>query len=345
MPNSPLSTQIAQFLQEQDQPSYRLQQFNNAFYQQYITSFAELTTYSKDLRSAIENNFEFSTLDKIDQQMSADGGTIKTLFALKRKLQLKVEAVLMRYEDGRNSVCVSCMVGCPVACSFCATGQMGLKTSLTSREIVDQVLHYARLVARDEQKITNVVYMGMGEPMLNLEAVEPSLDVLMDPDLMGMSKKRITVSTVGYPDQFKQFIADGYRPQIALSLHAPTQELRAKIMPIARVFSLDEVMAAMDDYVVETNKLVTYEYILLKGINDQERHARQLGELLKDRLAHVNLIPYNPVEGVNYQSPENKTVSQFSQTLTDYGVSNTPRVTMGDDIKAACGQLSTKNRE
>lgn len=341
MDNFSLSTQVKQFLNQLNQPYYRLQQFNTAFYQRFITSFDELTTWSKELRDKIQQKLEFSSLTQVNQQISPDGNTIKVAFKLKREPQLQTEAVLMRYQDGRNSVCVSCMVGCPVGCSFCATGQMGLLANLTTREIIDQVLHFARFVAQDNQKITNVVYMGMGEPMLNLEAVEGSYDVLTDPDLMAMSKRRLTVSTVGYPDQLKKFIDEGHRPQIALSLHAPNQEVREQIMPIAKVFDLDQVFAAIDYYVKKTNKLVTYEYILIEGINDKDQHARQLGDLLKNRLAHVNLIPYNPVPGVDYERPSQQRVKSFAEVLTKAGVSNTIRVTMGDEIKAACGQLST----
>lgn len=344
MQNSPLSVHTAQFLKKLNQPSYRLKQFNNAFYKQYISSFDELTTWSKDLRGKLKQELEFSSLSEAKKQTSPDGNTIKVSFSLNRRPKLKTEAVLMRYADGRNSVCISCMVGCPVGCSFCATGQMGLLANLTTREIVDQVLYFARLLDRDRQKISNIVYMGMGEPMLNLEAVEGSYDVLTGKDHMGMSKRRLTVSTVGYPEQLKQFINDGYRPQIALSLHAPNQEIREQIMPVAKVFSLDKVFEAIDYYVEKTNKLVTYEYILIEGINDQAEHARQLGRLLQDRLAHVNLIPYNPVPGVDYSPPANQEVSNFSEVLNQSGVSNTIRVTMGDEIKAACGQLSTNNQ-
>ncbi len=343
MQNSPLSAQAAQFLEKLDQPSYRLKQFNNAYYQQYITSFDELTTWSKDLREKLKQELEFSSLAEAKKQTSPDGNTIKVSFSLKRQPQLLTEAVLMRYEDGRNSVCVSCMVGCPVGCSFCATGQMGLLANLTTREIVDQVLYFARQVAEDGQKITNIVYMGMGEPMLNLEAVEGSYDVFTGKELMGMSKRRLTVSTVGYPEQLKKFIDDGYRPQIALSLHAPNQQIREQIMAVAKVFKLDQVMEAIDYYVDKTNKLVTYEYILIDGVNDQEEHARELGRLLKDRLAHVNLIPYNPIPHTKYKRPSQQKVVQFSKILEQAGVSNTIRVTMGDEIKAACGQLSTNN--
>jgi len=336
------SDQVQFFLEKNNQPTYRLAQFNQAYYQHLINSFDELTTWSKDLRAQLAQQLEFSTLTLLKEQISADGNTIKVLFSLNRQPELKLETVLMRYRDGRNSVCVSCMVGCPVGCTFCATGQMGLKINLTSREIIDQVLYFARLVNKEEQKISNVTYMGMGEPLLNLEAVEASLDVLMAEDKFGLGKRRITISTAGFPDQLKKLIDDGYRPRLALSLHAPDQELREQIMPIAKNYPLDQVFEAIDYYVEKTNKLVTYEYLLLKGVNDSDALAKQLGHLLKNRLAHVNLIPVNPVDNTPYQRPTQERVRQFSKVLAQSGVSNTVRVTMGDDIKAACGQLSTE---
>ncbi len=336
--------QVEQFLDKRDQPSYRLDQFNRHYYQQFIEDFAEITTWSKDLRSALKNEVQFSSLELVDLIESPQGETVKALLGLKRNPRHRTETVLMRHEDGRNTVCVSCMVGCPVGCSFCATGQMGLRENLTAKEIIDQVLFFARWLKKKEQKITNIVYMGMGEPMLNLEAVEESIDTIISPDKMGMSQRRITISTVGYAPQIKQFVDDGYdQAQLAISLHAPTQELREKIMPIAKVFDLEELFKAIDYYVDQCNKLVSYEYILLKKVNDQEQHAQQLADLLASRLSHVNLIPYNPVEGVNYQKPSRQRVNRFSQILNEKGVSNSIRVTMGAEIDAACGQLAINN--
>lgn len=335
--------QIKNFIKKADLASYRLDQFNQAYYKQLISSFDELTTWSKELRQELKDSVEFISLKKETEQVSAKGDVVKTLFSLKRNPSWKIEAVLMKFEDGRNSVCVSCMSGCPVGCKFCATGQMGLQTNLEVREIVDQVLYFSRQLKQVEQKVTHVVYMGMGEPMLNLDAVEGSLDALMDQNRLGMSKRRITVSTAGYVPQFKKFLADGYRPQIAVSLHAPNQELREELMPVAKLFSLDELMQALSDYEQLTNKQVTYEYILIDQFNDQPQHAEQLAELLRGRLAHVNLIPYNPVAHTPYKTSSLAAVNRFAQILDEHGISNTVRVTMGDDIDAACGQLSTNN--
>ncbi len=333
---------IEKFLQERQQPSYRLQQFNQHYYQQLIKSFDELTTWSKDLREQLQQEFSFSSLNLVKKQETKDQSTIKVLFALNRSPEDKLETVLMRHDDGRNTVCVSCMVGCPVGCTFCATGKMGLRTKLTAQEIVDQVLFFARWLKDKDEKITNVVFMGMGEPMLNLEAIEGSIDVLINPEKMGLSQRRLTLSTAGFPEQIKKFVDDGYdQVKLAISLHAPNQELREKMMPIARQFSLKELFAALDYYQEKTNKLVSYEYILIKGLNDSPEHAQQLADLLAGKLAHVNLIPFNPVPGTGYQRPKRQQVSQFSELLSTAGISNSIRVTMGDEIDAACGQLSS----
>lgn len=334
--------QVEDFLKKHQQPAYRLEQFNRHYYQQYVSSFAEITTFSKDLRNQLSQEINFSSLELEKVVKSPQGKTLKALFSLKRKADYRLETVLMRHEDGRNTVCLSCMVGCPVGCSFCATGQMGLKTKLTTQEIVDQVLFFARWLKEKDEKITNIVYMGMGEPLLNLEAVEESIDIIIDSEKMGFSQRRLTLSTAGYAPQIKRLVDDGYdQLKLAVSLHAANQELREKIIPVARVYNLDELFSALDYYVERCNKLVSYEYILLAGLNDSIQDAQKLSQLLAERLAHVNLIPYNPIQGVNYKTPTQETVKKFAQILTKEGISNSIRVTMGAEIEAACGQLSS----
>lgn len=338
---------IKQFLEKHRQPAYRLEQFYHHYYQRFVSSFDEITTFSKDLRTQMKEELKFSRLE-LDQLIeSPQGSTIKALFTVKRsaakkfKKKLKTETVLIKHRNGRNTLCVSCMVGCPVGCTFCATGQMGFKLKLTAAEIVDQVLFFAQRLKEKSEKLTNIVYMGMGEPLLNLAEVEESIETIIDPKKMGLSQRRLTVSTAGYPEQIKKLVDDGYdQLQLAISLHAPEQKLREKIMPIAKIHQLDQLFAAIDYYVNQCNKLVSYEYILLKEINDQPRHAEQLAELLKDRLAHVNLIPYNPVAGVAYQAPSRAEIKEFAQILENEGVPNSIRVTMGAEINAACGQLA-----
>lgn len=335
---------IEEFVEKYNLPRYRIQQFTDAYYKQAISSYQELSTWSKELREAIDREVPFSRLKAVSKiQRSSRGDTLKILFERTQDHKV-IETVLMRHKDGRNTVCVSCMVGCPVNCTFCATGKLGFGGNLTADEIIDQVLFFARMIKPDKQTISNVVFMGMGEPMLNREAVEKAIHILTDPDKMGMSDRRITVSTSGYVQQFRQFVENGYRGRVAISLHAPTQELRERLMPVAKVFPLDSLMQVLDEYVEITNKRISYEYVMIAGINDRPDDAADLAALLNGRLAHVNLIPYNPIEGMNYKRSSREAIDQFSQVLTSCKIPHTIRVTMGDDIAAACGQLAGKKK-
>lgn len=328
---------IEEFAVSHSLPSFRIKQYNQAVYQQYISSFEELTTWPKSLRQELKQKIKLFNYSDTQDFVSRSGDTVKTLLTRVADGKM-VEAVLMRHRDGRNTVCVSCMVGCPVGCRFCATGKMGFGAMLSADEIIDQVLYFARRY----KQITNVVFMGMGEPMLNLKAVLGAISVLTDPEKIGFGQRRIVVSTSGYLPQFRQLIKSGFRGRVAISLHAPNQKLRAQLMPVAKIYPLNELFAAMDEFVSLTNKRVSYEYLLIDGVNDQDKHARQLTDLLKNRLAHVNLIPYNPIQAESYQRSSAGRVSRFKILLSQAGIPCTIRVTMGDDIAAACGQLAGK---
>lgn len=330
---------IEDFIATHQLPPYRLNQYNLAIYQHLIGSYDELTTWPKALRSQLEEAVPFSSLVVRAQATSNRKDTIKVLFERRADGQ-KLETVLMKHQDGRNTVCVSCMIGCPVNCSFCATGKLGFRGMLSAIEIVDQVLYFARLLKAEGAKVTNVVYMGMGEPMLNLDAVLDSVRILTSPHQFGLSQRRITLSTSGYLPQFKQMMQKGFRGRIAVSLHAPNQELRAQLMPVSKAYALEALLEVMDAYVQLTHKRISYEYTLIQGVNDQEEHALQLVELFKNRLAHLNLIPYNPVPGTPFERSPKSQIRRFAQILTHHRIPNSIRVTMGDDIAAACGQLA-----
>ena len=320
---------------------YRIDQFNQAFYQKFITSFDQLTTLSKDLRDKLDQEVPFSTIKKVGVQTSKDTNTTKYLF--ENNAQQRFETVLMRYKDGRNSICVSCMIGCPVGCTFCATGQMGFIANLSTREIVDQVLHIARDLKTQNQPVTNIIFMGMGEPLLNLQQVWPAIQTITHPDQVALGSRRITISTSGYATQIKQLITLGYKGRLAVSLHAPDQELRLKLMPhAASAYPLDTLFNSLDHFAHHTKKRLSYEYILIKNLNDQPQHAHLLGKLLTNRPAHVNLIPYNPVPHQDYERSPRSSVFAFSRILDKHQVQNSIRLTMGTDIKAACGQLATQ---
>lgn len=329
---------ITKFTQKYNLPKYRLMQFNKAFHQEAIVSFDDLTTWPKDLREKLKEEVEFSSLEKLDEVKSKNGKTTKVLFETRDK-ELRIESVLMRYKDNRNSVCVSCMQGCPVGCSFCATGRMGFGGNLSGIEIVDQVMYFQRKLKKEGEKVTNVTFMGMGEPMLNIVSVREAIEILTDPEKLGLSQRRITVSTVGFVPQLRRFLEGGFRGRLAISLHAPTQKLREQIMSVAKKNHLDDLFEVLDKWTSIVNKRVTYEYILIKRVNDRPKHAFALVELLEDRLAHVNLIPYNPIQGANFKTSNREDVNNFFNILDKRGISVTTRRTMGADVGAACGQL------
>lgn len=329
---------IHDFISRHSIPLYREQQFNSAYYQDFITSFDELSTWSKELRLLLQQELPFSSITLIKKVVSLRNDTEKMLFE-RVSDKKRIETVLLRHSDGRNTVCVSCMVGCPVGCTFCATGTLGFLGNLTVQEIVDQVLFVARLLKGQQQSITNIVFMGMGEPLLNLQPVLNAIAVFTDHRKMGMSERRITISTSGHIDNLKKLLKSGYVGRLALSLHASNQKLRERLMPIAKKFPLDDLLILLDEHAKKTNKRISFEYTLIDGINDLPKYAEELASIMRHRLTHVNLIPFNPVRGILYRRSPPDVIQQFSKILTNRHVHHTVRVTMGDDIAAACGQL------
>jgi 23S rRNA (adenine2503-C2)-methyltransferase len=237
------------------------------------------------------------------------------------------------------------MSGCPVGCEFCATGKMGFNRNLTYREIIDQILYFQRLLYKKNKSVTNVVFMGMGEPMLNLDNVSKSVKIINHPKKLSIGIRRVTISTVGYVPQMREFFTDRHKPRLAISLHAPNQEIRKKIMPtISNQHPMDELFQFIDWYEDELNKRITYEYTLIKGINDQPDHAIELSKLLYKRLALVNVIRFNPSPGLPFESPNEDTLERFVKILNNRDINTTIRYSMGDDIGGACGQLHTADR-
>lgn len=330
---------INQFATDNKLPKYRINQFEKSYYQDFVNSYDEITTFPKDLRNKLKEALPFSSLTLQKEFISKDKGTIKYLF--ERISDNKcLETVLMKHRDGRNTVCVSCMIGCPVGCLFCATGKMGFIDNLNSREIIDQILFIARKLKIEKLKITNIVFMGMGEPLLNLENVLKAIAIITDENKMAMSVRRITISTSGIVSKMQELLKLKYKGRLALSLHAPNQQLREKLIPIAKNNPIEELVLLMKQHAARTQKQVSFEYILIDGINDSRKDALELARLLSFNFAHVNLIPYNKIEGQSFQKSKMKNIKDFEDILTEAQVSNTLRVTMGDDIKAACGQLA-----
>ncbi len=329
------------FLTKHNLPRYREDQILKAYYQDAISSWDDLSTWSKDLREDLKKEVEFSTLQKIKEQISQNGQTIKILAYTKDNNPL--EAVLMKTSK-RNSICVSCMSGCPVGCKFCATGQMGFKKNLNSQEIIDQVMYFKRILKKEDKEITNIVFMGMGEPMLNLDNVVSAIRVLTDEKKLALSHRRITVSTAGYLSELKRFLNMNLGVKVAVSLHAPNQKLREKIMPIVSKHNkLDDLISLLIDYQKRTNKRITYEYLLLNGVNDKPEHAKELAKLLKNQIALVNLINFNESDGIPYTPSNNKVIDTFKNILEVRDINTTLRHSFGGDIDAACGQLAKKS--
>ena len=271
----------------------------------------------------------------LDTQTSEDGSTSKALLPLGDG-EL-IETVLIRSEP-RHTVCVSSQAGCAMGCVFCATGLQGLRRQLTSGEILRQAI-LARSWSRDEGlELTHVVFMGMGEPLANYGAVSRTIDRLTDPDGFGLSPRRITVSTVGIPQNIRRLGDDHPQVNLAVSLHAPDPKLRKELVPVPGA-SIDDILGAVRDHNRATGGRVTFEYVLLKGINDSRAHAQRLAERIKGLRAHVNLIPLNPSPGVVGERPSRRATLGFQQALQECGVPTTVRVEQGRDIAAACGQL------
>ncbi len=327
------------FLKNNNIKGYRVDQLYDQYFKQLISSWDELTTWPKDLREKLKAEVPFSKLENFQEFPSSDGRTIKLLAYTSEGFP--VESVLMRNKD-RITVCISCMSGCPVGCKFCATGKMGLNKNLSTQEILDQVMYFERKLKASEEKITNVVYMGMGEPMLNLKSVIESIQILEDSKALGMSARRVTVSTVGYISQLGDFLDKDLGVNIAISLHAPTQRLRAQLMPtVAKNNPLDELIALLVKDQKKRNKKITYEYIMLKGINDSPEDAKELAKLLKNQIVLVNLINFNKVDGIGFEPSTRKRIMDFQYVLDERGINNTLRYSYGSDIKGACGQLAS----
>jgi 23S rRNA (adenine2503-C2)-methyltransferase len=295
------------------------------------SSYEEMTNVPAAVRARLQKNVPFSSLQLVQEAHSSDG-TVKALFRTAQGHP--VEAVLMRYRDGRRSVCLSSQSGCPLTCTFCATGQMQFGRNLTTSEILDQALHFRR-----KEPIDHVVFMGMGEPMMNFDTVVESIGRLPD---MGVTHRRTTISTVGWLPGMRRFVDEVDAPvRLALSLHAPTDELRSRLMPVNDRYPLEWIVTECERYVELRRRKVFVEYVMLAGVNDQPEHARALVKLLDRRLFKVNLIPYNPT-GM-YDGSSREAIAAFKQVLDDARLPSTVRLTRGRDIAAACGQLAAQD--
>lgn len=327
-------SELAEWCQSHGLPGYRADQIRRWIFGKRVNSFADMHDLPATAREQLAAEFSLFPAKLTAHRQSSDG-TEKLLLELTDG-EL-VECVLMR-EGDRRSICISTQVGCGMGCVFCASGLEGLKRNLTTGEILEQVLRLDRLLPREEA-ISNVVVMGIGEPLANLKHLVPALDSLNDKGGLGLGARRITISTVGLPEKIRELARLGKAYNLAVSLHAPTEDLRTQLVPVNRQIGIDAVLQAADDFFQATGRRVTYEYVLLSGVNDSPQQARQLAGLLQSRIAHVNLIPMNGVTELPYVEPTAPRTREFVRVLEELGIPATVRKRKGADIDAACGQL------
>ena len=335
--NLPLS-KLETLMIEEGQSKFRGKQLYTWIYEKNETDFDKMSDISKTFRDVLKSKY---CLEKptIFYRQDAGDGTIKLL--LEMKDGSKVETVLMRYNYG-NVVCVTSQVGCNMGCSFCASGLLKKQRNLEAHEMVGQILVMNDLLRENNERVTHVVVMGTGETFDNYDNLSDFVRTINDQKSLAIGARHITVSTCGIPDKIIQYGKEGLQVNLAISLHAPNNEFRSRIMPINKAYPLEVLIPAIAEYIKNANRRVTYEYIMLKDVNDSLEHAKELVELIKPTYAYVNLIPYNPVMENGYQRAESTKVKAFMDYCIKHGVNTTIRKEFGTDIDAACGQLRAK---
>jgi 23S rRNA (adenine2503-C2)-methyltransferase len=322
------------------QPAYRARQVWEGLYQHKVTTFAAMTTLPQALRDYLDATFRISSLEPVMEIRSTDGFTIKRLWRLPDGQM--IESVLMEYDDIRRTACISTQAGCAMGCVFCATGQMGFARHLTAGEIVEQALQFARQLEADGERLSNVVLMGMGEPLHNYEATLAAIARLNDEKGLNIGQRHITLSTVGLAPAIRRFADEKWQVGLAISLHAASDGERSRLLPVNKRWPLAELMDAIRYYVEQTGRRVTFEWALIAGENDTVPQAEQLGQLLQGLKCHVNLIPLNPTEGYAGRPSDPARVATFQAVLEAYHIGSTVRVRRGVDIQAGCGQLKAE---
>lgn len=329
--------ELLAWVRGQEAKDFQARQLVDWVYGKFVLNWDEMTNLAKDFRKELAKYLKLPTLELVKVQPSDDLQTFKFLWKLREGSF--VESVLI-CSDTRRTVCVSSQIGCPAKCAFCASGKQGFIRNLRPAEIVEQVVLINQWLQAKNERVSHVVYMGMGEPLKNYDSVVKSIRILSDAELLNISERRITVSTVGIVEGIKRLSIEGLKVNLVLSLHAPNQHIRQKIIPYARKYPLDDIMSAMDDYSKKTKRDITFEYTMIADINDHPDHAHELSHLLHGRQCTVNLIPYNPVPGLKLRRPDKKAIKNFRTVLFGSKIVNTCRYTKGDDIAAACGQLA-----
>ena len=331
---------LEDFVKGCNQPAFRARQVWKWLYDGGVFDFEQMNNVPKKLRHRLQEHFVFGVMSKATEQCSKDG-TVKRVYRLNDG-QL-IESVLMPYRDGRRTACISSQAGCAMRCVFCATGQMGFSRQLKAHEIFEQALRFANELKEKEERLSNIVYMGMGEPFHNYDAVVNSIKMLMD--RLGIGARRITVSTVGLAPKIKKFAHEQLQVGLAISLHSTVNADRTAMMPINRAHPIERLVDACRYYVDKTNRRITFEWALIAGENDSVEEATRLGKLLKGIPCHVNLIPLNPTRGYSGRPTQVNQAQRFVQVLGQYQIPATIRVRRGIDIDAGCGQLKSKVQE
>lgn len=330
---------LAAKLQELGAPAFRAKQMYNWAYEHFVESYDEMKNLPAALQESMTDALPFRTMTLVDQKVTDNGDTYKLLYETFDGQV--VETVLMLYPE-RATVCVSCQVGCAVRCAFCATGLGGLTRSLTAGEIVQQTIDAARQAKKLGRTLTNLVMMGMGEPLQNYAETMKFINIIHDPQGLNFGARRITVSTSGIVPRIDALADEPLQLNLAVSLHAPNNELRDRLVPINGRWPVEVLLEACDRYIARTGRRISFEYALMNGINNSDETAHELGRLLRGRLCHVNVIPFNPVEVLEFERPTVQLIDRFAEIVESYGVPTTVRYSRGVEIDAACGQLRAR---
>jgi 23S rRNA (adenine2503-C2)-methyltransferase len=332
--------ELGAWMAERGHRPYHARQVYRWIFERRATGFEGMSDVPQRLRDELAEHWSVFSMKITTHQVAPDGTDKLLLECVDGR---RIECVLMAEAD-RRTVCISSQVGCGMGCVFCASGLRGVERNLTKGEIVEQIVRLRNLLPVEE-RLTNLVVMGMGESLANLDNLVAGLDWICTSEGLGMGQRRVTISTVGLPDKMRKLAAMDRSYNLAVSLHAPTEALRDQLVPINAKVGLREVIEAADEYFHSSGRRVTFEYVMLRGINDGVEHAEALGKLLEARKSHVNLIPYNPVEGLPYEGPTAGTVRRFEGIVRNRGISVSIRKTKGREIDAACGQLRRRSEE
>jgi len=355
--------ELEQFIRELGEPSYRARQLWNWLYRRLATSFEEMTDLPQELRERLSRIAAVRTLQPAVETHSRETPAQKVLFRLADGQS--IEAVLMHYaaqdpdfrsetagepladdkRRERHTACISTQVGCAMGCVFCATGQMGLVRQMTAGEVIEQVVYFARRLRQEGKRLTNVVFMGMGEPLANWPATWQAVQVLNDPQGFRLGARRMTISTVGLVPGIRRLARERLQVRLAVSIHAPNDELRQQLVPINAQYPLSAIKEACQEYLVRKRRRITFEYVMIDHVNDFPQHAAEFAAWAGDMLCHVNLIPLNPVPGTDLKPSSYARCASFQRILEQHGIPTTLRVRRGIDIQAGCGQLRTAVEE